>query len=118
VVNSGQVVAHFPLGQKLRFAMAYANFENERDAVNEERAAWANLAAIADDTQLDNTGRRDLRRAVALVRVADGRRRGNAVVVERRDAPLMVDGPGPDIVKGSGSDPEAFCLPIVPTSGH
>jgi hypothetical protein len=118
VVNSGQVVAHFPLDQKLRFAMAYANFENERDAVAEERAAWANLAAIADDAQLDSTGRRELRRGVALARVADGRRRGNAVVVEHRDAPLMVDGPGPDIVKGSGSDPEAFCHSIGPASGR
>jgi hypothetical protein len=111
VVNSGQVVAHFPLGQKIRFAQAYASFDNERDAVAAERAAWSNLAATAGDAQLDDAGRRELRREVALARSASARRRGNAVIVERRDAPLAIDGPGPDIVKGSVGDPKTFCPP-------
>jgi hypothetical protein len=119
VVNSGQIVAHFPLDQQIRFAQAYASFENERDAVADERAAWANLAAIASDAQLDDTDRRELRRAVALARSTDGRRRGNAVIMERRDAPLMFDGPGPDVLLGSTSaDPEAFCRPVGPASAR
>jgi hypothetical protein len=109
VVNSGQVVAHFPLAEKIRFALAYALFANERDAIADERDAWATIASIAGDAHLDDAGRRDLRRAIRLARIDGARRRANAALMARRDASLMVDGPGPDIIKGLAGDPSVFC---------
>jgi hypothetical protein len=112
VVNSGQVVAHFPLELKLRFAQAYANFDNEREAVTEERNAWSDIAAIAGDPKLDDADRRELHHAIGLARTVNGRRRGNADVVERSVSPLAVDGPGPDFVKGGTGDPAEFCRSV------
>ena len=109
VANSGQVVAHFPLDQKLSFAGAYAAFDNEREAVAEERTAWMNIVAITADAKLDGADRRELRHAIGLARTVGARRRGNAVFAERRASRLAIDGPGPEFVQGSGGDPAQFC---------
>ena len=47
VANSGQVVVHFPLDEKLRFAGLYASLVNERETIAEERDAWQTIVAIA-----------------------------------------------------------------------
>lgn len=113
VVNSGQVVAHFPIDQKLKFAQLYASVENERDTIAEERNAWQTLVAIADDQPtLDDADRRDLRHAVGLARTIAQRRRGNALVVVQESAPLAVDGPGPAYLN-TQSDPRAFCRSLT-----
>lgn len=117
VANSGQVVAHFPLDQKLGFARAYASFDNEREAVAEERTAWANIVAIAADAKLDDSDRRELRHAIGLARTVSGRRRGNAALAERQASPLAIDGPGPEIVKGGAADPARICGPEGSASG-
>lgn len=111
VANSGQVVAHFPLDQKLSFAGAYASFDNEREAVAEERTAWVNIVAITADAKLDDADRRELRHAIELARTVGARRRGNAVFVERRASHLAIDGPGPEFAQGSAGDPAQFCRP-------
>ena len=118
VANSGQVVAHFPLDQKLKFAQLYASFDNERDTIAEERNAWETIVAIAgDQSSLDDADRRDLRRAVGLARTISKRRRGNAQVILRDSEGLGIDAPGPVFAKGSPSDPADFCrsmaLPAV-----
>ncbi len=109
VANSGQVVAHFPLDQKLSFARTYASFDNEREAVAEERTAWANIVAITADAKLDDADRRELRHAIGLARTVGGRRRGNAALAERQASPLAINGPGPEIVKGGAADPARIC---------
>jgi hypothetical protein len=109
VVNSGQVVAHFPLDQKGQFALAYASIGNERDIIADERHAWETIAAIASGPDLDDADRRDLRRAVGMARVLDRRRRGNAQQFLLHAKGLEVDSPGPDSSNSVGGDPAAFC---------
>jgi hypothetical protein len=118
VANSGQVVAHFPLDQKLRFAQAYASFDNERDTIAEERDAWQNIAAIAGEPNLDDGDRRELRHAIGLARTIGPRRRGNAVIVLRQSPRLAVDGPGPALANGSVADPTLFCRSIASARGR
>jgi hypothetical protein len=114
VANSGQVIAHFPLDQKLRFAQLYASLDNERDTIAEERDAWQTVVAIAGDQPvLDDAERRELRHAVGLAGTIGQRRRGNAQVVLHESLPLAIDGPGPVYVNGSPSDPAAFCRSLA-----
>ena len=94
VANSGQVVAHFPLDQKMRFAHAYASVTNERDTIAEERSAWETIASIASDQVLDDADRRDLRHAVGLARTIRQRRRGNSDLILRESRSLATEGPG------------------------
>jgi len=107
VVNSGQVVAHFPLDQKLKFAQAYARFDNERDTVAEERNAWQVIVSIATEPTLDDEERRELRHAVGLARTIGQRRRGNGGLILRDSPQLAVDGPAPEF--GKGGAPADFC---------
>jgi hypothetical protein len=110
VANSGQVVVHFPLDEKLRFAGLYASLVNERETIAEERDAWQTIVAIAgDQSTLDDEDRRDLRHAVGLARTIGPRRRGNAGVLLRVARSLSVDAPGPSYGPGTPSDPGGFC---------
>ena len=94
VANSGQVVGHFPLGQKMGFARAYASITNERDTIAEERSAWETIASIAGEQVLDDADRRELRHAVGLARTIRQRRRGNSDLILRDSRSLAVEGPG------------------------
>ena len=118
VANSGQVVAHFPLDQKLKYATLYASLDNERDTIAEERNAWESIVAIAgQQASLDDEERRELRHAVGLAHTIAQRRRGNAQVVLRDSRQLVADAPGPAFEKGSPSDPADFCRSMgAPTS--
>jgi hypothetical protein len=118
VANSGQVVAHFPLDQKLRFARAYASFDNERNVIAEERDAWQTIAAIASEPNLDDGDRRELRHAIGLARTIGPRRRGNAVIILRESPRLAVDGPGPPLANGPIANPAAFCRAIATAPGR
>jgi hypothetical protein len=123
VVNSGQVVAHFPIDQKERFAMVYASILNERDTIADERNAWQNIAAIASGPNLDDADRLELRRAVQLARVIDGRRRGNGGQVVLQAKGLAGDSPGLDVAThpgpdvAGGFDPTRFCRAVAPPRG-
>lgn len=110
VANSGQVVVHFPLDEKLRFAGVYASLDNERDTIAEERDAWQTIVAIAgDQSTLDDADRHELRHAIGLARTIAQRRRGNARVIVRESPPILVDAPGPAYATNTPSDPGAFC---------
>jgi hypothetical protein len=110
VVNSGQVVAHFPLDQKDRFAMAYGSILNERDIIADERNVWETIAAVAAGPVLEDADRRELRHDIGMARILDGRRRGNADQVRLHARGLATDSLGPD-----GGDPAAFCrAPATP----
>ncbi len=118
VANSGQVVAHFPLDQKLRFAQLYASFENERDTIAQERDAWQNIAAIAGEPKLDDGDRRELRHAIGLARTIGPRRRGNAIFLLSESPHLAVDGPGPAFDRGPAADPAGFCRSVASAPGR
>ncbi|HWE99549.1 MAG TPA: hypothetical protein VG248_07110 [Caulobacteraceae bacterium] len=118
VVNSGQAVAHFPLEQKLKYAVLYASLDNERATIGEERDAWQTAVAIAGDQQsLDDADRRELRHALGLALTIAHRRRGNARVIIEESAPLAVEGPAPSYLKGSPDDASQFCRSLATAMG-
>jgi hypothetical protein len=116
VVNSGQVVAHFPLDQKERFAMAYASILHESDVITEERNAWQNIVAIAGGPDLDDADRRELRHTIGITRAIEARRRGNSAQVLLHAKGLATDSSGPDFASAD-ADPAGFCRGMAPPAG-
>ena len=69
VTNAGQAIAHFPLEMKFSYAQLFSRFANERDAITDERMAWAQIAALANQPKPDAEEFRRLREAIGLARV-------------------------------------------------
>ncbi len=100
VANSGQVVAHFPLEMRVTYARLFSRFGNQRDAISDERNAWVQIVALANQAKPDPEELRRLREAVGVARIWDARRRFNSVNILRTGSPLGTAGPGPDTIAG------------------
>jgi hypothetical protein len=107
VVNSGQVVAHFPLDLELRYATQFSRFENERDAINDERSSWGEIVALANQPAPEREDLRRLREVVGVAKFRDERRRGNSGNIIRLGRPLGVEDPGP--LRRALGDEVAWC---------
>jgi hypothetical protein len=95
VSNASQVIAHFPLEMKLSYAALFSRFANEREAIDDERTAWAQVAALANQPKPDAEEFRRLREAIGLAKVWESRRRSNSGNMVRLGSPMAVAGPGP-----------------------
>jgi len=95
VSNASQAIAHFPLDLKLSYATLFSRFGNEREAITDERAAWAQIIAVANQPKPDTEELRRVREAVGLAEVWEGRRISNSRNMIRLGTPLSMDGPGP-----------------------
>jgi len=114
VTNAGQVILHFPLESKLAYATLFSRFANEREAINDERAAWAQVIALANQPKPDSEELRRLREAIGLARVWESRRSSNSRNMIRTGSPLAVDGPGPL----TASLYNGYLTPCAPVAEH
>lgn len=90
VAKSGQVASHLPLEERLQFAKLYDRFANYTDYILKERDAWNELLRIDASKELDQVDRRDLGRAISLVRSLEASRRMNYDRIAESSAPFDV----------------------------
>ncbi len=114
VANTGQVTSHFPLETKILYADLFTRFDNLRDSINDERRAWAQIVALANQQKPDAEELRGLREAIGLARVWEALRRNNVDLVSGPGSRMAVDGPGPPPLPPSGNLYFAPCAPISP----
>ena len=110
VTNSGQVVSHYPLDLRTRYAEVYGRLHNQREVINDERHAWAVVVALANERKLNDQELSRLREAIGLTRVADSRRRGNSPRLIAFAAPLAVGTPKPITDPANLGDLLATCI--------
>lgn len=110
VVNSGGVVAHFPLDLEVRYAAVFSRLQNERDAINDERTSWGEVVALANQPRPEREDLRRLREVVGVAKFRDERRRGNSGNISRLGRPLGVESPGP--VRRTMGDNIGYCGPV------
>lgn len=69
VAQSGSVAAHFPLGERLRYARFYALLRNFAGQAAEEREAWALLNGYSTARRLEHADITQIRGAISRARV-------------------------------------------------
>lgn len=109
VAQTGQIAAHMPIEERIRFATLYGNMRRYSDLQNIDHEVWADLQQFEGETRLEHEDRMKLRGIIARLSGANEGFKNNWPGILRRATeagvkiiPFQQGGP-PDTASSCGS---------------